>query len=257
MENMKEKNNTWLIVLLVLIILGLAGYICYDKLMVKKPIPEKTSESTISIEEAKKMLDNIQDVDGRALYSYYKSGKKDLVNYLTSLDNSRKLELGIDETRSFSKIKSNLLKKYNSDLGVEAKDYYWISTDQTPTFIYNKENDTYEWNPEIGGSDAISDLGGYTYYLYKLKDSSSEGNTLVVEYYGLWKEISEVGPFAYFNNQFEYHLDLYDGEEELDGGLDASKLEKYFKESKDSFVQFKFTFSKINNNIVLKDFKVL
>jgi hypothetical protein len=47
MENRKEKNNTWLIVLLVLIIMGLIGYICY------KEIKEGNKPSPAPVEEKK------------------------------------------------------------------------------------------------------------------------------------------------------------------------------------------------------------
>ena len=39
----KKRSNTWLIVLLVLIILGLVGYICYDKLLSNK-VEQNTSD---------------------------------------------------------------------------------------------------------------------------------------------------------------------------------------------------------------------
>ena len=43
MENEKKRSNTWLIVLLVLIILGLVGYICYDKFFAKESKPVLTN----------------------------------------------------------------------------------------------------------------------------------------------------------------------------------------------------------------------
>ena len=47
----KKRSNTWLIVLLVLIILGLIGYICYDKFYVKEntPVVNNNESKTISI----------------------------------------------------------------------------------------------------------------------------------------------------------------------------------------------------------------
>jgi hypothetical protein len=251
---MEKKNNTWLVVLLVLIIMGLIGYICYDKFITKDV--QKTEEKQVvsgSVEDFENLLDEMYN-DGRAFYSYYKSGQKDFIKYLSSLDNSRKLELGsVMVDRSYAKVKNNLLRKYGTDLGVEAKDYYWWTTDEEPSLIYNADKDEYIWNEEIGGSDAITDLGEYTFYLYRLKNITTNDNTIVAAYYGLWRQTIDVGPDSYSNKNMDT-VDLYDDNAPI---LSDYKLADYFKDNKAKFVEFRFTFEKEDNNIVLKNFEVL
>ena len=81
MENQKEKNNIWLIVLLVLIILGLVGYICYDKLLNKKC--ETNSVEKLGNNE-KKYSNYIKDAkinyEDDKYISYELDGKNQYVN---------------------------------------------------------------------------------------------------------------------------------------------------------------------------------
>lgn len=53
-EEKKASSNTWLVVVLVIMVLGLGGYITYDKLVVKAT-KEETPKNTV-VEEQKKVL---------------------------------------------------------------------------------------------------------------------------------------------------------------------------------------------------------
>lgn len=64
----KAKNNTGLIILLVLLVLGLTGYIVYDKVLSKEEIPtEEKNEEVIEKEET--TTDTFETLVGTYTYS--------------------------------------------------------------------------------------------------------------------------------------------------------------------------------------------
>lgn len=72
MENEKVKNNSGLIILLVLIILGLAGYIVYDKALSNKNLENQEQTVKDEIKEGSDLKENIdifQDLVGTYSYS--------------------------------------------------------------------------------------------------------------------------------------------------------------------------------------------
>lgn len=94
MEQEKTKNNTWLIILLILIILGLTGYIVYDKILsnreAKEPetkeVEETESNETITQNETQVLKTRVGDIivstDGSVYYvpntkflDYHSDGK--------------------------------------------------------------------------------------------------------------------------------------------------------------------------------------
>ena len=75
-EQPKKKSNAGVIVFLILIILGLAGYICYDKFFSKepaKPVEKEKKEQTNKPEDIIENDDNLPDADGNCKWYRHKS----------------------------------------------------------------------------------------------------------------------------------------------------------------------------------------
>ena len=68
----KSKGKTVAIIILVLIILGLAGYIAYDKVIVKEKEEKKVTEK---IEEKEINKEEIKEPEQISVEGYYKSGQ--------------------------------------------------------------------------------------------------------------------------------------------------------------------------------------
>ena len=87
-EQPKKKGNGFLIFLLVLIILGLAGYICYDKFYKKEPVKTKESqnqkdEPKASDKEDKPVIKDDSTINDKLIGSYsYKGEYVDIVDEL-------------------------------------------------------------------------------------------------------------------------------------------------------------------------------
>jgi hypothetical protein len=75
-EPSKKKGNVGLIVFLVILVLGLAGYICYDKFFAKepaKPVEKGNKKETTKPEEIIENDDNLPDEDGNCEWYKHKS----------------------------------------------------------------------------------------------------------------------------------------------------------------------------------------
>ena len=88
MENRKERNNTWLIVFLVLIIIGLASYICYDELIAKDKGVAPANNCDISVDKTpvESPTDNkLGDCGLTKFTSSYKLTEKDKTEIMEAL----------------------------------------------------------------------------------------------------------------------------------------------------------------------------
>ena len=87
----KKKNNVGLIICLVIIILGLVGYICYDKFFDKKelakPVEKDNKEETNKPEEIIENEDNLPDAEGNCKWYHHKTLTMDEFNNTYYKDN--------------------------------------------------------------------------------------------------------------------------------------------------------------------------
>ena len=91
----KKKTNKGIIIVLVLIILGLAGYITYDKVLKDKYFSKKENEKIVKVDDKEK--NNQEQKNVKDSYSLY----------LTNRANSLKKELSKNDTISIDGVISN------------------------------------------------------------------------------------------------------------------------------------------------------
>lgn len=90
---MDKKNNKWLIAILVLVILGLVGYIIYDKVIINKesenePVKvEETKEPTL--EQPNYDLSNIPDVSSTCTFEFTLDEYNSFLTNRVNQDNSK------------------------------------------------------------------------------------------------------------------------------------------------------------------------
>ncbi len=131
-EPQKKKGNVGLIVFLVILVLGLAGYICYDKFIATNNVPSNNSKckedtcncsnkdnTILSSDEALKIVSNIYE---KAYHALNGSGEADTINTLeeTTINGDVYYKMNIDvikpyfSNRAFQIIKSNFIEKDGS-----------------------------------------------------------------------------------------------------------------------------------------------
>ena len=135
MEVEKKKNNIWVIVLLVLIILGLAGYICYDKLIIKKS--NKNNMPSSEIENLGQTLFNLINFsDSWGFFGHYPFiGDDQYENandnkYIDKLDDNTKYEATL--LSLFRSIEKPDMNYYNEEKCYNSDFYNMNSSDDTP-----------------------------------------------------------------------------------------------------------------------------
>ena len=91
MEQENTKNNTWLIIILILLVLGLTGYIVYDKVLSKEEVP--TEEINVEVTEKGENKKNIfKDIIGKYYYSdgIYPCGAEEYTELVLNQDGTFK-----------------------------------------------------------------------------------------------------------------------------------------------------------------------
>ncbi len=189
----EKKSNPFIIILLVLVIVGLLGYIAYDKGVFNKFMNQKTEKETNhkeKEEEKKKeeekvvelLAEEIAEWDKKinTLTTYFANYYKD--NNITSIDNQQLLNYGIRTA-----MKDNIATK--EDVEKAIKDLFGNSIvpkhENVKCFVashpdvYLFESDAYQYNnnhPGHGGSEF------YRYNIVKYQSSEKTNTTLKLNY---------------------------------------------------------------------------
>lgn len=261
MDKNKSSYITF-VVLFCVIIAGFGGFYLGKEFI--KSNKETIKNNTNNEKEIDKI--NVEDYKQytlEVLYNFTQSKNKDLNNYLTNLSNSQKLyaagllyfenEDTKFKSQKFSDLKENLVKIYGSDLNVLPNDYYMLPTDEEPLFKYNKETDEFVYNENTPGTDVITEFASGYIFNHKLDKKEENDGIITITYYGLFAFQDEIGPTTVTNFKNVSRLINYDSE--FDNIKDEDYFANAFKEYKDEFFKFIYTYKKVNNSYVLVDFK--
>ena len=209
----ERKNNTGLVVLvtvLVMLVLGMGGFIVYDKVINKTNEPSTGENNKVDNgEEGKEEVKEISINDSlitslvypshnRSNYSNASWEYKDItieqlgrlnmmrsaVNGLEPINNN--WELSISEYSS-AQIEKNFEKIFGPDTTYKNEDI--IGADTCEISKYNAQNDTYEAPTGCGG-----DMAGYWQYVTKLYKAEQEGDYIYTYFY--------VQPYFVFEGAF-------------------------------------------------------
>lgn len=266
-----DKNKSLymtLVVVFCVLFAGVGGYFLGtyfgDRTTTKnevKKVEEETSNKTDDDTSYKAELEKKKDdtLTNIVVYNFFKSGNKSFTDYLTNLDNNRKLEMAsLDDKSTLKELKENLIKTYGWDLNLVGADYYLTNEDEIPNYFYDKETETFNYNYDFPGTDMTTNIGDTGIYNYKLKDISKDADKYIVKYYGLYEtNFWSLGPTFYTNNKNIDRINYDNAKEfEYDDPLTVAEyLEKAFNNNKDDFFEFVYTYEKVNGNYVLVDFK--
>ncbi len=271
------------IVLLSLLVLGLAGFICYDKFL-KDNISSNPSgnvnkeEETINDDQKGDFTNNESNTENiannvflkdilnrllnrdlsRILYRYKDTGIK-----LENLTNNEKAQLaGMEEyvyhfaslgvksgqvIVSLSTLKDNLNEIYGSDYNIQGKDfdYSWI-VDKKNIINYNNTNGCFEFKLDIDDFSTAFLYGESSdswIDFYKISSVVKKDNYYVVNMNGIY-EYSDVGPASYWNDSgFKFN-----NEEFL-------SIDEIYQKYSDKFMDFELTFKETAGRLVLDSFK--
>lgn len=179
MEENKKSNKgiILLIVVLILFIIGLSGYIIYDKVFIsekkslekntnkivdKKIVDRELNESEIShlIEQIK--LYNIGLGDNYPIEKVSDISKERLFDFAYSVVRRS----GFRENFSVTELDDVVTKYFGTDLALEHQDII-CNVDKEILYNYNQESNSYNYNnnhPGHGGVGSIAD--NITYYVY-------------------------------------------------------------------------------------------
>ena len=267
-----DKNKSLyfsLIVIFCVVIAGLGGYYLgitfsnNEDVTVKYEKKEETYEKEVVKDNNDELtkLPTLSEPVYVVLYNYLKSGKNNLIDYLSNLNNNQKLYVaGLinwkderDENKTYTNLRNYLIEVFGTDLNISASDYYTPMDDEEPWLIYNKETDKFIDNEKTNAGDTLFDLSGSYIYNFKLKDTSFNEDKYIVTYYGLYACMDEIGPTILSNDK---NIDRYlNYEDDTDGLTGEEYLEKIFNNNKDDFFQFIYTYKKVNDKYILVDFK--
>lgn len=257
MISVSKKAYIITIIFLIVVILGLGGYIVYDKFFDVKENDIKENQG--SLEDVRKKQEennNTKGIDSEliglkmkyiesvspVLYPYLESNEKDLINYLKSLDNNKKLFLGnVGDRVTWNQILLNLKVMFNSDLEVQKKDYYLIfSKDSNPLYKIYDDGEMYYYNSDTVGQGYSIDNQIYN---YKEIESVTNNDNYEVTYYALIHS-GDIGPGDYYDkNGTLIDIEHFGKEGQFD-------FDAYFETNKDNFYQIKYSFDKENYTLV-------
>ena len=269
-----EKNKMFYITLVLVVCVVFTGIGCFylgtkfgenssnvDK---KEGFDNKGSnndnkkDNTSYIEELLSV--DISDITKMGLYNYSKSGKSSLKEYFNSLNNSQKLDLAglaLGSEDLFKNLEQNLINTYGSNLGLEAKDFYYTGIN-VPMYIYDSASGKYIDNEDAPGIEFATNLGDISLYNYRLKNIKKDGDNYIVSYYGLYEtNMYQLGPTWLKNNK---NIDRANVDNAESYGGDGTSIDYYlataFNNNKSDFLVFEYIFNKKNNNYYIVDFKV-
>ena len=139
MENQKNgKGKTFAIVILVLLVLGLGGYIVYDKIIMKETEePEKTEKTKKEVKEQPKLLTNDEAISvGQSLYlktrdlyqgEVTKLLNKQYYNWIENNNDNYVLENGVATKVDIEKTDGCGLYKYPDEVAIAIKKLFTTS----------------------------------------------------------------------------------------------------------------------------------
>ena len=175
----QERSKNIIITILIIMIIGLAGLMCYDKFIVKKESEKPVSTETKKEEEIKKevnreltetekqVLANQIDVLNTKFSKYYP---------LESVDNITNQELlnygltGLYGKDSFTteEIEANIKKVFGNSITIKHENII-CSIDKKSYYLYDKKSKTYSKSQEIHGHDGPGSLLGSKFYYVSTK----------------------------------------------------------------------------------------
>lgn len=272
------------IVLLALLVLGLAGFICYDKFF-KGNADNNPSENVNNGEEnivndtqkndsvnnegntgniadnvfLEDILNRILNRDlGRVLYRYKDAGIK-----LDNITNNEKAQLaGMKDyvynfasssvksgqvIVSLNTLKDNLKELYGSDYNLQGKDfdYSWIN-DKKNIIKYNNNNECFEFNLDINDFSSAFLIGEPSDYwiTFYKVNSVLKNGNYYVVNINGIYEFTDVGPASLWNDS-GFNIANEDG----------LSIGEIYKKYSDKFMKFELTFKETDGRLVLDSFK--
>lgn len=276
MEDHKKVNSrNALIVILFLIILGLVGFIVYDKLIakdtrkVKEPTKSVTKEET-SV-EPKENLDEIAVILMSKLDKYYVDyyDSKENVDFATLSDDVKMHGAEIYAYYGFNThINKSLVDDYYNNLfGITLNNYPDLNCHFGDGVLskYNSSIGEYEWLPHAHGGNIINKS-----ILMKYNDIEKSGDNYIITINKLFAPYNGMGewtPENAFYADHSYTVKLDDLSQftrvESSGNWvsDLNGVKNYYEQNYEQFKnikpQYKYTFSKNNNDYYLKNYQII
>ena len=218
MEEENKKSNMGIIVFLVILVLGLAGYICYDKFLKKEPT---------TIEE--KQSNDLYEIKSLKSYELYEAFYDDEKGYLTDDDKITKDNANVNIEYITVNYETDSVKKFNQDRKKEADellDFYdnvFKESDSKFGCTCVKENGKYGCTTHLSSLDyKVNESSDYL--LIEKKDSGythCAGGWATSTYYTISKDTKEV-----LDN--EDILDIFNyNQEDIDKMIESAVKSKY------------------------------
>ena len=277
MENQKKQTGkNVLIVILVLAVLGLGGFIIYDKFIAKEtkkakePVKSVTKEDTSL--KSKENLDEVASILIGKLDKYFVDyyDSKESVDFMTLSENDKMLGAYSYNMRAGNSLdlKSMVDDYYNNLFGITLTSYPDINcwAGDGALFSYNSANNKYErvGNHGHGGlTEAHSALMKYN----NIEKSGDNYTITVTKVYAPSQGVGLESPENAFYADHNYTVKL-DALTQFTG-VDSSGLyvtylnaaKNYYEQNYEQFKnikpQYRYTFSKNNNDYYLKSYQII
>ena len=181
-EKQKSKGTLSVIIILLLVIVGLAGFICYDQFVVKK---ESEKASTIEKQEAVRELTDIEKqvftIRINALNA--KFSKLYPFTSVTSISNQELLNYGLiglygRDSFTTDEIEENIRHVFGNGITIKHEDII-CNIDKKPFYNYDSSTKTYNKNSEMHGHDGGDELRDTKFYYISAK--MLEENKIIIE----------------------------------------------------------------------------
>lgn len=269
----KSTGKTVLIVILLLAVIGLGGYITYDKVIMKETKgPEKTEKK---VEKTKENLDEIATTLLNKINNYKLDlldiyGNNIIVNSVPTKEQLDTMyfylaEKNNNDTETLNMTKSVVDDYFNNVYGVTPTEYPNIvcKLDNVIEYTYDNSKQAYIFNNDVvahahGGygnnsltqivTNIKNDNGNYVVDIAKLY-AGSMLDTAAGHYYSDGQCTKMLTEFDQF-----YGADTT-------GDYDTASAINYFQNNKDKYKnnkpQYRYTFKKDNNNYYLVNYEII
>lgn len=258
MESSEKKNNGVILIVLVLVILGLVGYILYDKGIIV--LSDKKEVSEKSTKKSKNETDNGNNNKTYTYYEIYESLRPytSLFINVNSLSDISKEDLEIRVfNRMFNKVENNVtLDEFNNnykktifnEIELMPQDIGFTDYCKHLTkFKYNASTKTFE-HQELPPHDC-----GYGYYPISkesmLYNYEVKENTYTITNYVVYYQKAP----DYYEKYYTTYADAKNATNELSNGLNMDVI----YENRDKLQKETYTFEIKNGILTLTDYKLV
>ena len=262
-QKTRKIGQTILIIFLLFIILGLVGYIAYDKVFSNEVEKEKKTTEKIKVTEEKEDLDAIATKLVDKLNKYYVTfyDDKESVQFSTLSDKDKILgayEYGND----YKLTKETVDDYYNNLFNIKLTEYPELECWAGDGIYakYNSEVDEYE----VVGDHAHGGLDGHPQAgIIKYNNIEKVNNDYVVTVTKVFFPNLKDSD-GYFYADYNYKTRIHELDSYGDHGLSDTEInvvknyyDQNYEKFKDIKPQYKYTFKKEDNSYYLKSFETV